>query len=77
MPRRIPVYATLLLVAFLVGRWYVETQLITETLQVMEAGLVETTAEEPGDLPHWLAPAPSPALSMATHSSWTAGNGSA
>ena len=50
MLRRIPVYATLLLAAFLIGRWYVDSQWITETLQAVAAGHVESTAEA-GDLP--------------------------
>ena len=48
--RRIPVYATLLLAAFLVGRWSVGNQWITQTLQPVAAGLVESTAEA-ADLP--------------------------
>ena len=51
MSRRIPVYATLLLAAFLVGRWYVETQWITETLQAVAAGHVESTAAATAGLP--------------------------
>ncbi len=56
MPRRIPVYATLLLAAFLVGRWSVGTptepvQSVAQTLQPVAAGLVESTAAEAGDLP--------------------------
>ncbi len=39
------VYATLLLAAFLVGRWSVGNQWITQTLQPVAAGLVDTRAE--------------------------------
>ena len=55
MLRRIPVYATLLLAAFLVGRWYVDTRWITEALHAVAAGHVESTAEV-GDLPADLEP---------------------
>ena len=45
MSRRIPVYATLVLAAFLVGRWFVDTQWIAETIQAVEAGHVASAAE--------------------------------
>ena len=56
MPSRIPVYATLLLAAFLVGRWSVGTptesaQSVAQTLQPVTAGHVESTPAEAGDLP--------------------------
>ncbi len=38
-------HATLLLTAFLVGRWSVGNQWITQTLQPVAAGLVDTRAE--------------------------------
>ncbi len=44
MLHRIPVYATLLLAALLVGRWYVDTDWTTETLQAVEVGHVVSTA---------------------------------
>ena len=44
MLHRIPLYATLLLAAFLVGRWFVDPQWITETLQAVEVGHVVSTA---------------------------------
>ncbi len=44
MPRRIPVYVTLLVAAVLVGRSFVDTQWITETLQAVEVGHVVSTA---------------------------------
>ncbi len=45
MSRRTLAYATLLLAAFLVGRWSVGNQWITQTLQPVAAGLVDTRAE--------------------------------
>ena len=43
--RRIPVYATLLLATFLVGRWYVDTDWTTETIQAVAAGRLVSTAK--------------------------------
>ena len=51
MLRRIPVYATLLLAALLVGRWYVDTRWTTETVQALAAGHIASTATEAADLP--------------------------
>ena len=52
MPGRIPVYATLLLVAFLVGRWSVSTPPEqAQTFQPVAAGFAESTREEQNDLP--------------------------
>ncbi len=45
MSRRTLAYATLLLAAFLTGRWSVGNQWITQTLQPVAAGLVDTRAE--------------------------------
>ncbi len=50
MSRRIPVYATLLLAVFLVGRWSVGNQWITQTLQPVSAGVVDSTRAEGRDL---------------------------
>ncbi len=47
--RRIPVYATLLLAAFLIASWSLDTEWITETLEAVEAGHVASTAAT--DLP--------------------------
>ncbi len=51
MLRRTPLYATLLLTAFIVGRWHVDTQWITEAILAVEAGHVESTTIEASDLP--------------------------
>ncbi len=45
MSRRTLAYATLVLAAFLVGRWSVGNQWITQTLQPVAAGLVDTREE--------------------------------
>ncbi len=45
MSHRTLAYATLVLAAFLVGRWSVGNQWITQTLQPVAAGLVDTRAE--------------------------------
>ncbi len=50
MTRRTLASATLLLVAFLVGRWSVGNQWITQTLQPVAAGLVDSTRGEGRDL---------------------------
>ena len=51
MTHRIPVYATLVLAAFLIGRWYVDTRGTTETLQALAAVHAESTAAAAADLP--------------------------
>ncbi len=45
MSRRTLSYATLVLAVFLVGRWSVGNQWITQILQPVAAGLVDTRAE--------------------------------
>ncbi len=50
MSRRTLAYATLLLAAFLVGRWSVGNQWITQTLQPVAAGLVDSARAEGRDL---------------------------
>ncbi len=59
MPRRTPVYATLLLAAFLVGRWSVSTapaQWVAQTLQPVAAGLLDSTGQEEPDLDTRIVP---------------------
>ncbi len=52
MSRRTLVYATLLLAAFLVGRWSLDTSPEqAQALQPVAAGLVDSTSEEQNDLP--------------------------